>query len=109
MTIRMERLQCLATALADRGVAATLLHGQLSTAERNHVHTRLTGSYPDRTPTGKRRRAYEQTISRYVTASPPSCWAHESEAGEGCELRVYVEARHELEPWHDEDIHLAQW
>ncbi|MFI6991814.1 TOTE conflict system archaeo-eukaryotic primase domain-containing protein [Nonomuraea wenchangensis] len=42
LTNRMEHLQCLAAALADRGVAATLLHGQLSAAERDHVRTRLT-------------------------------------------------------------------
>src|SRR5437764_12847016 len=38
------------------------------------------GSYPDRTSTGKRRRAYEHEDPpwRYVTASPPFCWAHES-------------------------------
>jgi superfamily II DNA or RNA helicase len=41
-TNRMEHLQCLAAALADRGVAATLLHGQLSAAERDHVRARLT-------------------------------------------------------------------
>ncbi|MEV1000046.1 histone-like nucleoid-structuring protein Lsr2 [Nonomuraea sp. NPDC050202] len=41
LTNRMEHLQCLAAALEDRGVAATLLHGQLSAAERDHVRTRL--------------------------------------------------------------------
>ncbi|WP_233508334.1 hypothetical protein, partial [Spongiactinospora gelatinilytica] len=35
------------------------------------------GIYPDRTSTGKRRRAYEHKMSRYVTASPPFYWAHE--------------------------------
>ncbi|GAA3535648.1 hypothetical protein GCM10022419_014090 [Nonomuraea rosea] len=42
LTNRMEHLQCLAAALAGRGVAATLLHGQLSAAERDHARTRLT-------------------------------------------------------------------
>lgn len=41
LTNRMEHLQCLAAALADRGVAAMLLHGQLGTAERDHVRARL--------------------------------------------------------------------
>ena len=40
------------------------------------------GSYPDRTFTGKRRRAYghEDPPWRYVMVSPPSCWAHRKAA-----------------------------
>ncbi|MGP3912963.1 DEAD/DEAH box helicase family protein [Nonomuraea sp. 10N515B] len=41
LTNRMEHLQRLATALENLGVATTLLHGQLTTAERDHVRTRL--------------------------------------------------------------------
>ncbi|MBE1588207.1 DEAD/DEAH box helicase family protein [Nonomuraea angiospora] len=42
LTNRMEHLQCLAAALEGKGVAATLLHGQLSAAERDRVRARLT-------------------------------------------------------------------
>ena len=41
LTNRMEHLQRLAAALEDRGVTAMLLHGQLTSAERDHVRTRL--------------------------------------------------------------------
>ncbi|GAA2213817.1 hypothetical protein GCM10009850_092800 [Nonomuraea monospora] len=41
LTNRVEHLQCLAAALEDNGVAATLLHGQLSAPERDRVRTRL--------------------------------------------------------------------
>ncbi|MGW6501223.1 DEAD/DEAH box helicase family protein [Nonomuraea angiospora] len=41
LTNRMEHLQRLAAALEVRGVTATLLHGQLTTTERDRVHTRL--------------------------------------------------------------------
>ncbi|MEV1175009.1 DEAD/DEAH box helicase family protein [Nonomuraea sp. NPDC049784] len=41
LTNRIEHLQCLAAVLEDKGLAATLLHGQLGAAERDHVRTRL--------------------------------------------------------------------